>query len=162
PNAVALHRSRSCRRPVDVIAAAEIGVHEFKPERELPRELELDAAAHRPAGMHGGALRDHAKRVVAKASLHGAGGKAAFDVREPSIEAVADAAGHRPEPSELRRPHIGRGEVRTRKAAIEIRGRCRSLDPENKPVVLKIIAELSAADHAAAVVARYRIERREK
>src|SRR5262249_49722072 len=126
------------------------------------RELELDAAAHRPAGMHGGALRDHAERVVAKAGLYGAGGEAAFDVREPSIEAVADAAGHRPEPRELRRPHIGRREVRTRKAAVEIRGRCRSLDSENKPVVLKIIAELPAADHAVAAVARYRIERREK
>src|SRR5262249_9652303 len=91
-------------------------------ERKLPRELELDAAAHRPAGMHGGALRDHAERVVAKAGLYGAGGEAAFDVREPSIEAVADAAGHRPEPRELRRPHIGRRDVKDPQTACLIPG----------------------------------------
>src|SRR5439155_8422215 len=146
----------------DIGAAAEIGVHELEPERELARELELDAAAYRPARMHGGALRDYAECIVAKAGLDGAGGETAFDVGEPSIEPVADAAGHRPEPRELRRPHIRRGEVRTGKAAVEIGGRGGSLDAENKAVVLKIIAELPAADHAAASVARQRIRRRKK
>src|SRR5947208_10396039 len=160
-NSISLGRA-DCGRRVDIGAAAEIGVHELEPERELARELELDAAAHRPARMHGGALRDYAERIVAKAGLHGAGGETAFDVGEPSIESVADAAGHRPEPRQLRRPHIGRGEVGTGKAAVEISGRGGSLDAEDKPVVLKIIAELPAADHAAASVARQRIQRRKK
>src|SRR5258708_4145471 len=160
PDSVTLRRHR--RRPVDVGAAAEIGVHEFEPERKLARELELDATAHRPARMHGGALRDHAERVVAKAGLDRAGGEAAFNIGQPSIKAVADAAGYRPEPRELRGPHIRRREVGTGKAAIEVGGRGRSLDAENKPVILKIIAELAAADHAAAAVARQRIQRRKK
>src|SRR5260221_8939024 len=121
PDSVTLRRHR--RRPVDVGAAAEIGVHELEPERKLAREFEFDAAAHRPAGMHGGALRDHAERVVAKAGLDSSGGEAAFNIGQPSIKAVADAAGYRPELRELRGPYIRRGEVGTGKAAIEVGGR---------------------------------------
>jgi hypothetical protein len=66
-NAVALRRPRSNLRPVDVVAAAELGVHEFQAEGELARELDLDAAAHGPAGMHPRSLRDD--RVVADAGL---------------------------------------------------------------------------------------------
>src|SRR4030095_17097043 len=105
-------------RSVDVAAAAEIGVHEFQAERELSRELDLDTAAHGPAGMHPRSLRDD--RVVADAGLDIAGGEAAVDVGQPGIEAVADAAGHGGKPCELGGPHVGRGEIRARKASVEV------------------------------------------
>src|SRR5262249_11973140 len=136
-NAIALRRSRNDLRPIDVVASAEIGVHEFETERKLGRDFELEPAAQRPAGMHGRSLRDHAKRVALNAALDVAGGEAAFDIGKPVVEAVADAAGHRGEPGEPRGPHVGRGEIRTGEAAVEIGGRYRSLDSEHQPVVLK-------------------------
>src|SRR5262245_60366813 len=153
-NAVALRRSRNKLRSVDVVAAAEIGVHEFQPERELACDLDLEAAAHGPAGMHRRSLRDDANRVVADAGLDIAGGEAAFDVGQPGIEAVADAAGHGGKPRELGGPQVGRREIRARKAAVEVGRRRRSFDAKYEPVVLKIIAELPAANHAAAAVTR--------
>jgi hypothetical protein len=77
-NAVALRRSRNNLRSVDVAAAAEIAVHEFQAEGKLARELDLDTAAHGPAGMHRRSLRDDANGVVADAGLDIAGGEAAL------------------------------------------------------------------------------------
>src|SRR5262249_21078905 len=161
-NAIALRRTRDDLRPVDIVASAEISVHEFETERKLGRDFDLDPAAQRPAGVHRRSLRDHAKRVGLNAGLDVAGGEAAFDIGQPVVEAVADAAGHRGEPGEPRGPHVGRGEVRTGAPAVEIGGRYRSLDSEHQPVVLKVIAELPAADHSAPAVARHRIQRRKK
>jgi hypothetical protein len=62
----------------------------------------------------------------------------------------------------LEGPYVGRGEIRARKAAVEVGCRRRSFDAEYEPVVLKIIAELPAPDHAATSVARHCIERRKK
>src|SRR5262249_35032897 len=81
---------------------------------------------------------------------------------QPVVEAVADTAGHRREPGELRGPHVSRGEIRTGEAPVEIGGRYRSLDTEHQPVVLKVVAELPAADDSAPAVARHRIQRRKK
>src|SRR5215468_2832988 len=93
------------RRPgghsVDVGAPAEIGMHELEPERDLTRDLEVDAGAERPAVMHGRALRHHAECVVLYGRLDVAGGEAAFDVGQPVVERVADPTGDRTEPGEL-------------------------------------------------------------
>src|SRR5256886_6881551 len=112
--------------------------------------------------MHRRSLRDDAERAGLNAGLDVAGGEAACAIGEPVVEAVADAAGHRGEPGEPRGPHIRRREIRTGEAAVEIGGRYRSLDSEHQPVVLKIIAELAAADHSASSVERQRIRRRKK
>src|SRR5215471_7337677 len=162
PDAVAFRRPRHDLRSVDVVAAAEIGVHEFQAERELARQLDFDAATHRPAGIHRGSLRDHAQRVVANAGLDVAGGEAAFDIGQPRVETVANAAGHGSQPGELGGPNIGRGEIRAGETAIEVGSRYRALDAENEPVVLKIVTELPAADHSAPSVARQRIQRRKE
>src|SRR5262249_47190413 len=142
PDAVAFRRPRHDLRSVEVVAAAEIGVHVFQAERELARQLDFDAAAQRPAGMHRRSLRDHAQRVVANAGLDVAGGEAAFDIGQPRVETVADAAGHGSQPSEFGGPNIGRGEIGAGETAIEVGSRYRALDAENEPVVLKIVTEL--------------------
>src|SRR5262249_50200971 len=53
-------------------------------------------------------------------------------------------------------------EIRTGEAAVGIGAGYRSLDTEHQSVVLKVIAELPAADHSASSVARHRIQRRKK
>src|SRR5207244_299702 len=67
-------------RSAEVVAAAELGMHEFEAERVLARDLELDAAADGPAVMHRRSLQRRADGVVLDAGVDVAGGEAAFDV----------------------------------------------------------------------------------